>query len=44
MSRGREVVHLMGGERAEPAKPTPGVEERDGRLVYPAPPSVEDAP
>ena len=44
MLRGREVLHLMGGKRAEPAKPTPGAEERDGRLVYPAPPSVDDAP
>lgn len=33
---GREVVHLMGGGRLEPAKMTPGAQERDGRLVYPS--------
>ena len=35
--RGREVVYLMGGGRLEPAKMTPGAQERDGKLVYPAP-------
>lgn len=34
--RGRTVLHLMGEGRADPAKMTPGAEERDGRLVYPA--------
>lgn len=32
---GREVFHLMGGGRIEPATPTPGAERRDGKLVYP---------
>jgi uncharacterized protein (DUF488 family) len=36
MLHGREVVHLMGGGRLEPAKRTPSARERDGRLVYPA--------
>jgi uncharacterized protein (DUF488 family) len=35
--RGRSVIHLMGEGRREPAKMTPAAEERDGRLVYPAP-------
>jgi uncharacterized protein (DUF488 family) len=35
--RGWSVVHLMGEGRSEPARLTPGAEERDGRLVYPAP-------
>ena len=35
--RGRDVIHLMGEGRSEPAKMTPGARERDGRLVYPAP-------
>ena len=34
--RGREVIHLMGEGRSEPATMTPGAEERDGKLVYPA--------
>ena len=38
--RGREVFHLMGPARAEPARITPGARERDGRLVYPAPEAV----
>jgi uncharacterized protein (DUF488 family) len=33
---GRDVVHLMGEGRKEPAKMTPAATERDGRLVYPA--------
>ena len=33
---GRNVIHLMGGGRAEPAKMTPAAEERNGKLVYPA--------
>ena len=35
--RGRTVIHLMGNGRMEPARMTPSAEERDGRLVYPAP-------
>ena len=35
--RGRDVIHLMGEGRSEPAKMTSGAQERDGRLVYPAP-------
>ena len=35
--RGRAVLHLMGGDRVEPARMTPAAKERDGRLVYPAP-------
>ena len=34
--RGREVFHLMGGGRIEPARITPAARERDGHLVYPA--------
>ena len=34
--RGREVFHLMGGGRIEPARITPTARERDGHLVYPA--------
>jgi len=36
MLRGRDVFHLMGEGRAEPARMTPAATERDGRLVYPA--------
>jgi uncharacterized protein (DUF488 family) len=42
MLRGRNVLHLMGEGRAEPARMTPGAEERDGRLVYPAPNAIAD--
>jgi uncharacterized protein (DUF488 family) len=34
---GRNVVHLMGDARTEPARMTPAAKERDGHLVYPAP-------
>lgn len=34
---GREVFHLMGGGRIEPASLTAGAEPRDGKLVYPEP-------
>jgi len=37
LMRGRAVLHLMGKDRVEPARITPGAQERDGRLVYPAP-------
>ena len=33
---GRNVIHLMGEGRQEPAKMTPAAAERDGHLVYPA--------
>lgn len=36
LMRGRAVLHLMARDRVEPARMTPGAEERDGRLVYPA--------
>ena len=35
--RGREVIHLMGDSRLDPATMTPGAKERGGKLVYPAP-------
>jgi uncharacterized protein (DUF488 family) len=34
--RGREVFHLMGTGRVEPARTTPGAIERGGHLVYPS--------
>jgi len=37
LQRGRQVIHLMGNGRVEQARMTPGAQERDGRLVYPAP-------
>ena len=37
LERGWIVTHLMGEGRTEPARMTPSAEERDGRLVYPAP-------
>lgn len=40
LSRGRQVFHLMGEGRADPARITPAATERDGRLVYPAPDAV----
>ena len=36
LTRGREVFHLMGEGRADPARMTPAATECDGRLVYPA--------
>ena len=41
MLRGRDVFHLMGEGRAEPARMTPAATERDGRLVYPAPEDLD---
>jgi uncharacterized protein (DUF488 family) len=35
--RGRDVIHLMGEGRSEPARMTTAARERDGHLVYPAP-------
>ena len=40
MLHGRDVIHLMGEGRAEPARMTSAAEERDGHLVYPAPQGV----
>ena len=37
LARGIPVLHLMGSNRIDPARITPAAEERDGRLVYPAP-------
>ena len=36
LSRDREVFHLMGPNKVEPASMTPAAQPRDGRLVYPA--------
>lgn len=36
MLRGRDVIHLMGEKRSEPARMTSAATERDGQLVYPA--------
>ena len=33
---GREVMHLMGTDRLEPAKMTPGARETRGKLTYPS--------
>ena len=34
--RGRSVLHLLGGSRADPAKMTPGARPEGNALVYPA--------
>ena len=34
--RGRQVFHLMGGDRVEPATLTPAAREQSDRLVYPS--------
>ncbi len=36
LARGRTVLHLMGGERVEPARLTPGARSEDGKVLYPA--------
>jgi uncharacterized protein (DUF488 family) len=36
MLRGVPVFHLMAPGKADPAKTTPGAEEQDGHLIYPA--------
>jgi uncharacterized protein (DUF488 family) len=36
LARGRTVLHLMGGERVEPARLTPGARPEDGKVLYPA--------
>jgi uncharacterized protein (DUF488 family) len=40
LARGRTVFHLMGGDRIEPARLTPGAEIADGKVVYPAAPQA----
>lgn len=35
LARGRTVLHLMGGDRLEPAHLTPGAEVTDGKVLYP---------
>jgi uncharacterized protein (DUF488 family) len=37
MLLGWKVIHLMGVDRAEPARITSAARERDGQIVYPAP-------
>jgi uncharacterized protein (DUF488 family) len=39
---GRSVIHLMGEGRSEAARMTSAAQERDGHLVYPAPPPSGD--
>jgi uncharacterized protein (DUF488 family) len=36
LARGREVFHLLGTDRVEPAKLTPEARVHDGRIEYPA--------
>ncbi|GAA3903753.1 DUF488 domain-containing protein [Sphingomonas limnosediminicola] len=36
LARGRTVLHLMGDDRVQPARLTPGAEPRDGKVLYPA--------
>ena len=36
LTRGREVFHLLGTDRVEPAKLTPQARVHDGRIEYPA--------
>jgi uncharacterized protein (DUF488 family) len=35
LARGRAVLHLMGGDRLEPARLTAGARLRDGKVFYP---------
>jgi uncharacterized protein (DUF488 family) len=35
LARGRTVFHLMGTDRVEPARMTPGAEVEEGRITYP---------
>jgi uncharacterized protein (DUF488 family) len=37
LARGLTVLHLMGGDRVEPAKPTPGAVVDGASITYPAP-------
>ena len=43
LARGIPVLHLMGSNRIEPARITSAAQQRDGRLVYPAPESAPAA-
>ena len=36
LASGRDIFHLMGTERVEPAKLTPAARLLDGKIVYPA--------
>ncbi len=36
LTRGRNVIHLMGADRLEDARLTPGAEFADGKVVYPS--------
>ena len=36
LARGRAVLHLLGADRIEPARLTPGAEIEDGKVLYPA--------
>ncbi len=36
IARGRQVFHLMGNGRIDPARLTPGAEVNEGKVVYPA--------
>jgi uncharacterized protein (DUF488 family) len=38
LERGRNVLHLMGNGRVEPARLTAGAEPEDGKILYPAAP------
>ena len=35
LARGRTVLHLMGSDRIEPARLTPGAQVSDGKVTYP---------
>ena len=35
LARGRAVLHLLGADRIEPARLTPGAEIEDGKVLYP---------
>ena len=36
LARGRAVLHLLGADRIDPARLTPGAEIEDGKVLYPA--------
>lgn len=36
LARGKTVLHLMGEDRVEPARMSPGAELADGKVIYPA--------
>ena len=43
LARGREVLHLMGTDRIEPARITPGAKVDAGQVTYPKPPAADSA-